>query len=98
MRRRSVRDVPGIAAVSSGGTLRTYRLAMAATAEYTATNGGSVAGGMATMVTTAAHALKAGDVFKVEEADLVESPVPDRGNESFYVMSIGVATSLGWGE
>jgi hypothetical protein len=35
----------------SGETLRSYRLAMAATAEYTAFHGGTVAGGMAAIVT-----------------------------------------------
>lgn len=38
--------------VSSGGTLRTYRLAMAATGEYTAFHGGTVIDGLAAIVTT----------------------------------------------
>ena len=38
--------------LSSGGTLRTYRLAMAATGEYTAFHGGTVADGLAAIVTT----------------------------------------------
>lgn len=37
---------------SSGPTLRTYRLAMAATGEYTAFHGGTVAGAQAAIVTT----------------------------------------------
>lgn len=38
--------------VSSGTSLRTYRVAIAATGEYTAFHGGTVAGGMAAIVTT----------------------------------------------
>ena len=38
--------------VINGGTLRTYRLAMAATGEYTAFYGGTVAGAMSAIVTT----------------------------------------------
>lgn len=38
--------------LSSGGTLRTYRVAVAATGEYTAFHGGTVAGGQAAIVTT----------------------------------------------
>ena len=38
--------------VSSGATLRTYRLAMAATGEYTAFHGGRVIDGLAAIVTT----------------------------------------------
>ena len=38
--------------VSSGASLRTYRLAMAATGEYTAFHGGSVVDGLAGIVTT----------------------------------------------
>ncbi len=38
--------------VSSGATLRTYRLAMAATGEYTIFHGGTVADGLAAIVTT----------------------------------------------
>ncbi|MBL0342800.1 MAG: hypothetical protein IPP71_19065 [Bacteroidetes bacterium] len=37
---------------SIGSQLRTYRLALAGTGEYTATKGGTVAGGLAGMVTT----------------------------------------------
>lgn len=40
------------AKVSSGANLRTYRLAVAATGEYTAFHGGTVAGGLAGIVTT----------------------------------------------
>lgn len=40
------------ALVASGATLRTYRLALAATGEYTAFYGGTVAGAQAGMVTT----------------------------------------------
>jgi len=40
------------AAVSSGSTLRTYRLAVAATGEYTLFHGGTVAAGLAGIVTT----------------------------------------------
>lgn len=40
------------AKVSSGTVRRTYRLAMAATGEYTAFNGGTVADGLAAIVTT----------------------------------------------
>lgn len=45
--------IPDAAApeVSSGGTLRTYRLALAATGEYTAVFGGTVAGALAAEVT-----------------------------------------------
>ena len=39
-------------AVSAGATLRTLRLAVAATGEYTAFHGGTVAGGQAAIVTT----------------------------------------------
>lgn len=39
-------------AVSSGATLRTYRLAMAATGEYTAFQGGTVLDGLSAIVTT----------------------------------------------
>lgn len=42
---------PGIAAVMSGETLRTYRLAVAATGEYTQFHGGTVAAGLAAIVT-----------------------------------------------
>jgi len=35
----------------SGGSLRTYRLACAANGEYTAFHGGTVAAGLATVVT-----------------------------------------------
>jgi hypothetical protein len=38
--------------VSSGTSLRTYRVAIAATGEYTAFHGGTVAGGMAAIATT----------------------------------------------
>ncbi len=38
--------------VASGATLRTYRLALAATGEYTSFHGGTVAGAQAAMVTT----------------------------------------------
>jgi hypothetical protein len=38
--------------VANGTTLRTYRLALAATVEYTATKGGTVSGAMAGMTTT----------------------------------------------
>ncbi len=38
--------------VSNGGTLRTYRAAIAATGEYTTFHGGTVAGGLAGIVTT----------------------------------------------
>ncbi|HET7844086.1 MAG TPA: zinc-dependent metalloprotease family protein, partial [Xanthomonadales bacterium] len=38
--------------VSSGGTLRTYRLAMAATGEYTQFHGGTVVDGLSAIVTT----------------------------------------------
>jgi hypothetical protein len=38
--------------VANGTTLRTYRLALAATVEYTATKGGTVAGAMAGITTT----------------------------------------------
>ncbi|UXI68134.1 reprolysin-like metallopeptidase [Tahibacter amnicola] len=41
--------------VSSGGTLRTYRLALAATGEYTQFHGGTVADALAGMVTTMAR-------------------------------------------
>ncbi|MBP7474929.1 MAG: hypothetical protein KA810_06680, partial [Pyrinomonadaceae bacterium] len=43
-------DMPNI--VSNGGTLHTYRLAMAATGEYTAFHGGTVAGALAAITTT----------------------------------------------
>ena len=44
---------PTIAAVTSGSTLRTYRVAVAATAEYTqAYGGGTVPGGLAAVTTT----------------------------------------------
>ena len=44
---------PAISAVTSGSTLRTYRVAVAATAEYTqAYGGGTVAGGLAAVTTT----------------------------------------------
>ena len=43
-------EVPVI--LSTGPTLRTYRLACAATGEYTAFHGGTVAGGLAAIVTT----------------------------------------------
>ena len=42
----------GPAAISSGGLLRTYRLAMAATGEYTQYHGGTVAGSLAAIVTS----------------------------------------------
>lgn len=41
-----------VALVASGANLRTYRLALAATGEYTAFHGGTVAGAQAAMVTT----------------------------------------------
>ncbi|MCX7041445.1 MAG: M12 family metallo-peptidase, partial [Gammaproteobacteria bacterium] len=41
-----------VSSLSSGATLRTYRLAMAATGEYTAFHGGTVADGLAAIVTT----------------------------------------------
>ncbi|MBX3283295.1 MAG: carboxypeptidase regulatory-like domain-containing protein [Acidobacteria bacterium] len=44
--------VPDAPSVVSGDSLRTYRLALAATGEYTAFWGGTVAGAMAGMVTT----------------------------------------------
>ena len=43
---------PAVPQMSSGGALRTYRLALAATAEYTRFHGGTVAAGLAAMVTT----------------------------------------------
>lgn len=47
------KNSPAIAAVTSGSTLRTYRLAAAATAEYTQAYGsGTVAGGLAAVTTT----------------------------------------------
>lgn len=47
------KNSPAISAVTSGATLRTYRLAVAATAEYTqAYGGGTVAGGLAAVTTT----------------------------------------------
>lgn len=47
------KNSPAISAVTTGGTLRTYRLAVAATAEYTqAYGGGTVAGGLAAVTTT----------------------------------------------
>lgn len=42
----------GMEKISSGATLRTYRLAMAATGEYTGFHGGTVADGMAAILTT----------------------------------------------
>jgi hypothetical protein len=45
-------DHSGDARLSSGATLRTYRLAMAATGEYTIFHGGTVADGLAGIVTT----------------------------------------------
>ncbi|HEY0426222.1 MAG TPA: zinc-dependent metalloprotease family protein [Pyrinomonadaceae bacterium] len=45
-------DSPEAASVTNGTTLRTYRLALAATGEYTAVFGGTVAGAMAAMVTS----------------------------------------------
>lgn len=42
----------GAARVPNGSTLRTYRLAMAATGEYTAFHGGTVSAGMAAITTT----------------------------------------------
>ncbi len=41
-----------VTAISSGGNLRTYRLALAATGEYTAAMGGTVLDGLSGMVTT----------------------------------------------
>lgn len=47
------KNAPTIAAVTSGSALRTYRLAAAATAEYTqAYGGGTVAGGLSAVTTT----------------------------------------------
>ena len=47
------KNLPVISAVTSGSTLRTYRLAAAATAEYTqAYGGGTVAGGLSAVTTT----------------------------------------------
>ncbi len=46
------KDAAGIAGRTSGPVLRTYRLAMAATAEYTAYHGGTVALGLAAIVTS----------------------------------------------
>jgi hypothetical protein len=45
---RAEADLP----LTNGGTLRTYRLALAATAEYTAAAGGTKAGALARMTTT----------------------------------------------
>jgi hypothetical protein len=45
-------DQPEAADVSNGATLRTYRLALAATGEYTAVFGGTVVGAMAAMTTS----------------------------------------------
>lgn len=47
------KNSPAISAVTSGSTLRTYRVAVAATADYTqAYGGGTVSGGLAAVTTT----------------------------------------------
>ena len=45
-------DHPAITNVTNGTTLRTYRLALAATGEYTAVQGGTVVGALAAMTTS----------------------------------------------
>jgi len=45
-------DAPAATSARSGDTLRTYRIAVAATGEYTAFHGGTVNGGMAGITTT----------------------------------------------
>ncbi len=49
---RDASNTPGAVAVSNGATLRTYRLAMAATGEYTTYHGGTVQSALTAITTT----------------------------------------------
>jgi hypothetical protein len=71
------------APLAPGGTLQTYRLALAATGEYTAFHGGTVAAGMAAIVTTMNR------VNGVYERDLAVRMVLVANNSSIVYTNAG---------